>query len=235
MADTLNAVITGASRGIGHEVARQLAARDVRVTITGRSREALDSALAELQADGRQMDAHILDVASGSSVDAFFDAYWQRFERLDILVNNAARTFGDWQRSGIEDTAAETIVDALNNNTVGAYRMVRHALSAMNRVGFGRIVNVSTGMAGLSEMGGGSVAYRLSKTALNALTRVAHAEAGPNVKVNSVCPGWVRTDMGGSNATRDISEGAAGVVWAAMLGEDGPSGGFFRDGKPIDW
>jgi NAD(P)-dependent dehydrogenase (short-subunit alcohol dehydrogenase family) len=131
--------------------------------------------------------------------------------------------------------STETILDAVDNNALGALRMIRRALPAMNRNRYGRIVNVSTGMSSLSDMGGGSVPYRISKTALNAITRVAHAEAGRNVKVNSVCPGWVRTDMGGASAPRGVAKGAAGIVWAATLPDDGPSGGFFRDGKAVDW
>jgi NAD(P)-dependent dehydrogenase (short-subunit alcohol dehydrogenase family) len=90
-------------------------------------------------------------------------------------------------------------------------------------------------MGALSDMGGGYPAYRVSKAALNALTRVFHAEARGNVKVNSVCPGWVRTDMGGGGASQSVEEGSAGIVWAATLPDDGPSGGFFRDGKSIDF
>jgi NAD(P)-dependent dehydrogenase (short-subunit alcohol dehydrogenase family) len=113
--------------------------------------------------------------------------------------------------------------------------MIQHALPAMNSHGWGRIVNISSGMGQLSEMGGGSVAYRLSKTAMNAITRFANAEAKPNVKINSICPGWVRTDMGGASAPRTLEQGASGVVWAATLPDNGPSGGFFRDGKAIAW
>jgi NAD(P)-dependent dehydrogenase (short-subunit alcohol dehydrogenase family) len=105
----------------------------------------------------------------------------------------------------------------------------------MNEAGFGRVVNVSSGLGALTDMDGGWAAYRISKTALNGVTRVFAAEAGPNVKINSVCPGWVRTDMGGPDADRSVTEGAAGIVWAATLPEHGPSGGFFRDGKAIDW
>ena len=235
MTDTLTAVITGASQGIGLEVARQLLEQDIHVIVTARSQTAVDQALGYLGTDGSRVVGQVIDVADASSVDAFFSQHWRHHERLDILINNAARVYGNWQRSGIEDTEASTVLEALNNNTLGAYRMIRHVLPAMNRIGYGRIVNVSSGMAGLTEMGGDSAAYRISKTALNALTRVAHAEAGSNVKVNSVCPGWVRTQMGGPNATRNVSQGAAGIVWAAMLADDGPSGGFFRDGSPLNW
>ena len=113
--------------------------------------------------------------------------------------------------------------------------MMQKALPMMQQGDYGRIVNVSSGMGALSDMGSGAVPYRVSKTALNALTLLAAQEAAANVKVNAVCPGWVRTDMGGQSATRDVPTGARGIVWAATLPDDGPTGGFFRDGKAIEW
>jgi NAD(P)-dependent dehydrogenase (short-subunit alcohol dehydrogenase family) len=150
------------------------------------------------------------------------------------LVNNAGRIYGGYGRS-LAETPTDIVAEAFNNNALGAMRMIARALPLMQRNGYGRIVNVSTGMAGLAEMGTGAAPYRISKTALNAITRIASGEAGKNIKVNSVCPGWVRTDMGGAEATRSLEEGAAGIGWAATLPDSGPSGGFFRDGKPISW
>lgn len=233
MSDLLTAVITGAGRGIGLEVARQLLGRDIAVVVTARTDDAVRSALADLDDD--RASGHVLDVADETSVDVFFDWYWSAHDRLDILINNAGRIYGGWAQTGVTDMASETILEAVDNNSLGAFRVIQHALPEMNRNGFGRIVNVSSGMGALTEMNGGSIAYRVSKAAMNVITRVTHAEAGTNVKINSVCPGWVRTDMGGANATRDVAQGASGVVWAATLADDGPSGGFFRDGKPIDW
>jgi NAD(P)-dependent dehydrogenase (short-subunit alcohol dehydrogenase family) len=106
----------------------------------------------------------------------------------------------------------------------------------MRRNGYGRVVNISSGMGQLSDMGGHSPSYRVSKTGLNALTRMLTAELGEeNILVNSVCPGWVRTDMGGPNARRSVEQGAETPVWLATLPDDGPRGGFFRDRKPIPW
>jgi NAD(P)-dependent dehydrogenase (short-subunit alcohol dehydrogenase family) len=235
MSETPIALVTGASRGLGLEACRQLGARGVTVVLTARTPEAVEAGLRGLGDGGDQVIGTVLDVASDASVDGFFERFWKDHDRIDILVNNAARTFGGLGGSSIESIPPETLLEAVDNNAIGAYRLIRHVLPVMNRNGYGRIVNISTGMAGLSEMGGGSVAYRVSKTALNAITRVTHAEAGPNVKVNSVCPGWVRTDMGGSSAPRSLEQGASGIVWAATLPDDGPSGGFFRDGKPIAW
>lgn len=227
------AVVTGASRGLGLETCRELAARSIHVVLTARTGEAIAGALASI-ANPANIEGRPLDVSDDAAVEAFFDWLAKRHGRIDILVNNAGRTFGGWGRN-LAGTDPDTVAQALNNNTLGAYRMIRHALPLMNEAGYGRIVNVSTGMGQLSEMNGGAIPYRISKTALNAVTRVAHAEAKRNVKVNSVCPGWVRTEMGGPSATRSLEQGVAGIVWAATLPDDGPAGGFFRDGLPIDW
>ena len=225
------AVITGASRGLGLETARQLAARGYAVVLTGRDASALEQAATII---GASATWHRLDVADDSSVSAFFNWLTKDHARLDVLVNNAGRVYGAHGASFLA-TETATLAEAIDNNALGAYRMMRHAMPLMAKAGYGRIVNVSSGMGALNDMGSGAVPYRVSKTALNALTILAAHEAPRGVKVNAVCPGWVRTDMGGPNATRDVQSGAVGIVWAAVLDDDGPSGGFFRDGKPISW
>jgi NAD(P)-dependent dehydrogenase (short-subunit alcohol dehydrogenase family) len=133
------------------------------------------------------------------------------------------------------ETPADQVLGTLDINAVGAYRMTQAFLPGMNARGFGRVVNVSSGMGALRDMGSGTPGYRISKAALSAVTvQMSHA-AGKNVKVNAVCPGWVRTDMGGKGATRAIPEGVSSIVWGALLEPSGPTGGFFRDGKPISW
>jgi NAD(P)-dependent dehydrogenase (short-subunit alcohol dehydrogenase family) len=226
------AVITGASRGLGLETARVLAGMGFFVIVTARTEASVGegvSALAHRNVDGRE-----LDVSVDSSVANFYSWLHKKHGPAVILVNNAGRAY---RRVGntLVDTEPMAVADAINNNALGAYRMIRFALPEMNRIGFGRIVNVSSGMGQLAFMGGGDAAYRISKTAMNAVTRVAASEAKGNVKVNSVCPGWVRTDMGGAEATRSLEEGAAGIVWAATLPDSGPNGGFFRDGRSISW
>jgi NAD(P)-dependent dehydrogenase (short-subunit alcohol dehydrogenase family) len=156
---------------------------------------------------------------------------------LDCLVNNAG-IFPDPEPgspgTSIFDADLDTIRRGLETNALGAIRVCQALIPLMK--GRGRVVNVSSGMGQLSEMNGCCPAYRLSKTALNAVTRILADELrGTGVKVNSVCPGWVRTEMGGPDATLTVEEGARGIVWAATLPEDGPSGGFFRHGEPIAW
>jgi NAD(P)-dependent dehydrogenase (short-subunit alcohol dehydrogenase family) len=227
------AVVTGASRGLGLETCRVLAEKGLDVVLTARAEDMIASALKAL-GEPANVAGHVLDVSDDGSVDAFFDWLRQDRGRIDVLVNNAGRVYGGWGRN-FASTDVLSIAEAVDNNAIGAFRTIRRALPLMNARNYGRVVNVSSGMGQLSDMNGGAIPYRLSKTALNAVTRIAAAEAGPNVKVNSVCPGWVRTELGSQSAPRDVEEGAAGIVWAATLPDDGPSGGFFRDAKPIDW
>ncbi len=227
------AVVTGATRGLGLETCRQLLKQGYHVVLTGREMAGIDRGLSAL---GKSADCegHVLDVANDASVDTFFAWLAKTHGRIDVLVNNAGRTYGGWSAS-LADSDAATMAEAIDNNALGAWRMIRHAVPMMNKTGYGRIVNVTSGMGGLTEMGGGSAPYRISKTALNAVTRIASHEAKGDVKVNSVCPGWVRTDMGGKSAALSVEDGASGVVWAATLPGGGPNGGVFRHGKAIAW
>ncbi|MCB9994707.1 MAG: SDR family NAD(P)-dependent oxidoreductase [Hyphomicrobiaceae bacterium] len=227
------ALITGASQGLGLETARALARQGMAVIITGRDAKKLAAAKADLDKDGTVF-THELDIADQQSVDRLFAWLEAEFGRLDILVNNAGRIYPGLP-GRITELPATDVLDAINNNAMSAYRMIQKGLPMMNGAGYGRIVNLSSGMGALNGMGGGTVAYRISKTAMNAITRIASSEARGDVKVNSVCPGWVRTNMGGQSAPRSLEQGIAGIVWAATLPASGPNGGFFRDGKPIDW
>jgi NAD(P)-dependent dehydrogenase (short-subunit alcohol dehydrogenase family) len=125
--------------------------------------------------------------------------------------------------------------EALDTNLIGAWRVAQMAAAFMRRQRYGRIVNVSSEAAAIRHMRADAPAYRASKIALNALTMMLADELrGSGVLVNAVCPGWVATDMGGPGG-RPVADGAAGIVWAAMLPADGPTGGFFRDARPLDW
>jgi NAD(P)-dependent dehydrogenase (short-subunit alcohol dehydrogenase family) len=231
------AVVTGAYRGLGLETCRQLAERRYRVVLTAR-REAEGQVAAEgLAARGLDVRFHPLDVTNGASVQRLRDRLKDEFGRIDCLVNNAG-IFPDPEpgsaAASIFEADLDTIRRGLETNTLGAVRVCQALIPLME--GRGRVVNVSSGMAQLSEMNGCCPGYRLSKTALNAVTRILADElVGTGIKVNSVCPGWVRTEMGGPGATLSVEEGARGIVWAATLADDGPSGGFFRHGEPLAW
>ena len=237
MADQAVAVVTGAYRGLGLETCRQLAERGHRVLLTAR-REAEGRAAAEkLAADGRDVDFVALDVTDAGAVAAFAEDLKTRYGRIDVLVNNAGifpDPSPDKPESSILAADLDVIRRGFETNTLAALHLCQCLIPLME--GRGRIVNVSSGMAQLSDMNGCCPGYRLSKTALNAVTRILADELQQTgIKTNAVCPGWVRTDMGGPNATRSVEEGASGIVWAATLPDDGPSGGFFREGKAIPW
>ncbi|PHN04018.1 SDR family oxidoreductase [Flavilitoribacter nigricans] len=236
MTDPKIALVTGANRGIGLEVCRQLLAQQYRVILTSRDVEKGQEALDKLKAGATAGDLHFipLDISNPDSVRQAAETVATRFGRLDTLVNNAAINYDTWQKATEPDL--EECRQTLDVNLFGAWRMVQEFLPLLRKSDSGRIVNVSSGSGALQGMSGGTPAYSISKAALNVLTiKLAAETKDDDILVNSVCPGWVRTEMGGSNATRSIPEGARGIVWAATLPDDGPSGGFFRDGKRIDW
>jgi NAD(P)-dependent dehydrogenase (short-subunit alcohol dehydrogenase family) len=184
---------------------------------------------ASRQLGGGPVSPVVLDVADDASVRAAAAG----IERLDILVNNAAILYDTWQHG--TDADLDQVHEAFETNLLGAWRVTQAVLPLLRASPAGRIVNVSSGAGALHDMGGGTPAYRTSKAALNALTRIFAAELrGDGILVNAICPGWVATDMGGAGG-RPVADGAAGIVWAATLPEDGPTGGFFRDGRPIAW
>ena len=225
------ALVSGGNRGIGLEVCRQLAERGITVVMGSRDAEQGREAADGLP-DG--VVVHQLDVADPESVERLARSVEDEFGRLDILVNNAAIS-NDEGQSGV-DADLDRVKEALEANLLGAWRLCEVAIPMMRRNGYGRIVNVSTGLASLEDMGGGSPGYRVSKTALNVLTRILASELrGSGILVNAVNPGWVQTDMGGSSATRTVEEGAEALVWAATLPNNGPNGGFFRDREPVAW
>jgi NAD(P)-dependent dehydrogenase (short-subunit alcohol dehydrogenase family) len=220
------ALVTGGNRGIGLEVCRQLAERGYAVVLGARDREKGERAARSLDGDVRAVQ---LDVSDPESVRAAAAG----LERLDALVNNAAILYDTWQR-GI-DADLDQVREALDTNLLGAWRVTQATLALLRRSPAGRIVNVSSAAGALNDMGGGTPAYRTSKAALNALTRILASELrGDRILVNAICPGWVATDMGGAGG-RPVRDGAAGIVWAVELPDDGPTGGFFRDGRPIAW
>ncbi len=229
------ALVTGAYRGIGLEVARQLAARGYTVVLTARDAAKAETAARALRDAGLEgVVPAQLDVTDEQSVESARRFVEERFGRLDVLVNNAAILYDSWQRAETADL--KTVREAFETNTLGPWRTSQAFAPLLRKSVRGRIVNVSSESGSLSSMGAGTPAYGVSKAALNALTRMLADELrGARVLVNSVCPGWVATEMGGPDAPRTPEEGAAGVVWAATLPDGGPTGGFFRDGEALAW
>ena len=226
-------VVTGGNRGIGLEICRQLAGRGATVVLTARQPEAAQEAAKKLAAPNLSVQFHPLDVASAESVAALRGFLDGTFGRLDVLINNAG-IFSKEDAPGL-DVKLATVRATLETNTLAPLHLSQTLVPLLKRSNAARIVNVSSGMGALSEMGGGYAAYRISKTALNAVTGILAAELRGAVAVNSVCPGWVRTDMGGANAERDVSQGAAGIVWLALDAPQDLTGKFLRDGKVIPW
>jgi NAD(P)-dependent dehydrogenase (short-subunit alcohol dehydrogenase family) len=230
MADQRTVLVTGATRGIGEEVARQLLARGDRVVVTGR-----DPARVAATASGLGGDAVgvVLDVADPAAAEAAAAEVADRGGALDVLVNNAAIHYDTWQRASSADLGV--VREALDTNLLGAWQVTLAMLPLLRRSAHPRIVNVSSEAGAISEMTGGIPAYAVSKAALNALTRLLAGELrAERILVNAVCPGWVATDMGGPGG-RPVAEGAASVTWAVDLPDDGPTGGFFRDGQRLPW
>ena len=225
-----NALVSGANRGIGRETARQLAGRGYQVIVPARDEESARAAAAEIGGTALQ-----LDVSDPASIERAAAAVADDPGSLDVLVNNAG-IGSDFGVAGVEPDF-DAIQRDLETNFFGAYRLSIALLPLLRRSEHPRIVNVSSGMGAISEMGGWSPGYRVSKAALNAVTRILSTELeGEGFKVNSACPGLVATDMGSQfGATKPVEDGASGVVWLATLPDDGPTGGFFRDGRQISF
>lgn len=231
--DRAIALVTGANRGIGREVVRQLAQGGFTAILGARDPDKGEAAAAELRGHGLGVEFRRIDVADAESVKVLGEGLASDFRRLDVLVNNAAVHYDTWQ-SGV-DADLDVVREALETNVLGAWRTAQACLPLLRRSPHGRLVNVSSGAGSLAGMGAGAPGYSVSKAALNAMTRILAAELRDDgVLVNAVCPGWVATDMGGSGG-RPVEQGGASVMWAVTLADDGPTGGFFRDGRPLEW
>ena len=229
------AVVTGGNRGIGFEICRQLAQQGIGVVLTSRDAKKGEAACKTLRDAGLPVEFHKLDVTSVRGISALTAYLEKQYSRLDILVNNAGVLL-DPKGSRFMNSRIETYRETLETNLFGPLLLCQALVPLMQKNGYGRIVNLSSGLGQLSDMGTGTPAYRVSKIALNALTRTLAAELkGTDILVNSMCPGWVKTDMGGRNAPHTVAQGADTAVWLATLPDGGPTGGFFRDRKPIPW
>ena len=232
MAQERVAIVTGANRGIGLEVTRQLADLGYTVVLGSRDLGKGEAAAKKLKVGDRIM-ARRLDVTEQSTIDRLRDEIATTFGSVHVLVNNAAIHYDTWENAA--DADLRTVQEALDTNLLGAWRMCQAFIPLLRKSKHGRIVNVSSEAGSLASMGAGAPAYAVSKVALNALTRMLAAELRRDrILINSVCPGWVATDMGGPGG-RPVREGAASIVWAVELPDGGPTGGFFRDGHPVPW
>jgi NAD(P)-dependent dehydrogenase (short-subunit alcohol dehydrogenase family) len=229
------AIVTGGNRGLGQEIALQLMKSEAFVVVGCRDQPKCDAALEALRPAGDNIDAFPLDVNDTKMVKRFVEHVDKQHGAPSILVNNAG-VYPEAITSRVADTPTSTWRETFETNLFGAVRMCREVLPLMKKLRHGRIVNISSGLGQLHQMGEGSPAYRVSKTALNALTRTLASEvAGSGILVNSMSPGWVKTDMGGEDAPRSVEEGADTAVWLCLLPSNGPTGQFFRDRKPIPW
>lgn len=227
----LTALVTGANRGIGFEVCRQLGRHGLEVILTGRDADRVAAAVRELRNDGLQVIGEVIDVGSEASVVDCAARLERQGRRVDVLVNNA----GVYPEGDLLTSPARTITEAMTVNFFGAVWTARAWMPEMNRRGYGRVVNVTSGYGSFAEGLAGPAVYAISKAALNALTVRLAQEARGDVKVNAVCPGWVRTRMGGNGAPKTVEEGADTAVWLATLPAEGPSGGLFRNRRPVRW
>jgi len=236
------ALVTGANRGIGFEVVRQLAKKGITVLLGSRDLPKGLEAQKALEKEGLSVLVQPLEIRDPQSIRQLADALQAKFGRLDILVNNAGAHY-DY---GVTPLATDLnyFRQALENNLLGAWATTQALMPLLRKSPSARVVNVSSGAGsygdpsfGLGTMGGGVASYGLSKLALNGLTVKLAAELKDSkILVNAVCPGFTATYPGAKeNGARPVEEGAASVVWAALIPDDGPTGGFFRDGKAIPW
>lgn len=235
MPDTTITLITGANRGIGRELAAQLADRGHTVVVAARSAAAARSAVAELTdaAAARTVVPLVLDVIDPDSVRTAVDTVRADLGRLDVLVNNAAIHFDVWQSAVEADL--DVVAEALHTNLIGTWRVTQAFLPLLRRGRSPRIVNVSSEQASLTRMAAGAPAYRTSKVALNGLTRVLAAElSDAGITVDAASPGWTATDMGGEGG-RPITDGAESIRRVIELPAGTGTGRFFQDGTELPW
>ncbi|MEL7003076.1 MAG: SDR family oxidoreductase [Bacteroidota bacterium] len=230
--NTKIALVTGSNRGIGFAVVKGLLERGYKTILTSRKETDGHKAIGELAGFEESIYYHQLDVDEADSISAIVNYVEEEFGQLDILINNAGINYDTWQNA--ENADLDNVAQTINTNLFGPWRLSQEFLPLMKKKGYGRIVNVSSGAGAFEGMGASTPGYSVSKVALNAFTvKLGLTLQGTGVLVNAVCPGWVRTDMGGANADRSPEEGAETIIWLAELPDDGPTAKFFRDKKVI--
>jgi NAD(P)-dependent dehydrogenase (short-subunit alcohol dehydrogenase family) len=227
------ALVTGANRGIGRQVAIELAARGLQVIVAARQSAAAEETVATIRERGDAAESIEIDVSDSASIAAAAREYAGRFDRLDVLVNNAGVYLDKgYSALTVPREIARTTFDV---NSIGPLEMAQRFLPSLRAAGAARVINVSSGYGAVDGLASEATSYCLSKLALNGATIIlAEALAADGIAVNSACPGWVRTDMGGAEASRSV-EGAAGIVWLATEADQSLTGKFFRDGQEIPW
>ncbi|MEX0325341.1 MAG: SDR family NAD(P)-dependent oxidoreductase [Puniceicoccaceae bacterium] len=223
------ALVTGGNRGIGKAIVAGLARmNEFNVLLGSRSLEKGRAAASQLEGDIVPVE---LDLADREILGRQMEAILGEYGTIDILVNNGAIL----REGNVLEVSPADFEESLRVNAIAAFDLIRHVVPGMEAAGFGRIVNVSSGWGSFREGLGGPLAYSVSKATLNAITMVAARDLPACIKINTMCPGWVRTEMGGMNADRSPEEGADTAIWLATLPDDGPTGGTFRDRQPIEW
>lgn len=228
------ALVTGGNRGIGYELVKQLALKGFKVILASRDPEMGHEAAQKLKESNLDVSFLVMDVDNQESIRQAAITVNEQYERLDVLINNAGVYLDESEKLlTIEPSILE---GTMATNFFGAYHVIRSFIPIMEKQGYGRIINVSSEYGAISEMSNQGVgAYKLSKLVLNGLTQLLAAEINGDIKINAVCPGWVSTNMGGPSAPRTPKQAAESILWLATIGPEGPSGGFFRDGKQIPW
>ncbi|HWM95351.1 MAG TPA: SDR family oxidoreductase [Thermoanaerobaculia bacterium] len=234
MPEPRTVLVTGANQGVGFEICRQLAALGWKVVLTARREEAGRAACAKIRDEGGDVLFHPLDVTDPEAIERVRDFVEREVGRLDVLVNNAAVSVERGKTATqVEMSVVRGVMEA---NLFGPWAVALAFIPLMKKNGGGRIIMVSSGKGSFTKLGADYPSYRISKTALNALTVVLADELrDANIQVNAMTPGWVRTHLGGINAPRSPAEGADTAVWLATLEEPGPTGKFFRDREEFPW
>lgn len=227
-------LITGSTKGIGFETARQLAEKGFSVIISGRNQKAIDEALRKLKSVNEDTKSVLLDIGKTETHSNIVAEILEKTGRIDVLINNGGILI-DENESPLT-ISQEKLIKTLSVNTLGPINLAQLIIPIMKKQNFGRIINVSSGMGAFNEMESGYLAYRLSKTAMNAATKILSRETENfNIAVSAVCPGWVKTDMGGRSAPRSVEKGAETIVWLAEKETSEANGNFYRDKKIINW
>jgi len=228
------ALVTGGNRGIGYELVKQLALKGFKVILASRDPDLGHEAAQKLKELDLDVSCVVIDVTNQESILQAATRVNELYGRLDVLINNAGVYLEENKKLVAMDPSI--LEKTMATNFFGVYHVIRSFIPLMEKQGYGRIINVSSEYGAMSDMSYPGVgAYKLSKFALNGLTRLVAAEINGDIKINAVDPGWVSSDMGGPSAPRTPKQAAESILWLATVGSEGPNGGFFRDGQQIEW